>query len=204
MWGGRRGLPSTDIEPRHAHLVHPLEIPDHIHESIEAISDLHAQSEKRLTIHQRGIERLTGLVRGPLFLYLMFSFGVAWIAINSWLPRFGHHSFDPFPFNILQGMTTFTALFIASMVLTTQSRQISLAEKRGHLDLQIILLTERKITKVIALLEELRRDLPNVKNRPDAEAQAMEVRMDPRAVADALEESIEAEVRSEESGPIAK
>ena len=37
-----------------------------------------------------------------------------------------------------------------------------------QLDLQVNLLTEQKVTKLIELIEELRRDLPNVRDRIDA------------------------------------
>jgi uncharacterized membrane protein len=37
----------------------------------------------------------------------------------------------------------------------------------AHLDLQINLLTEQKVTKLIRLLEELRADMPGVRTRHD-------------------------------------
>ena len=55
------------------------------------------------------------------------------------------------------------------VVLIKQNR---LAEQRAHLDLEVTLLTEQKAAKLIDLLEELRRDLSNVKNRDDPEAVA--------------------------------
>lgn len=42
----------------------------------------------------------------------------------------------------------------------------------AHLDLKVTLLTGQKAAKLIDLLEELRRDLPNVRNRHDPEAAA--------------------------------
>jgi uncharacterized membrane protein len=52
------------------------------------------------------------------------------------------------------------------------------------------LLAEQKTAKLIALLEELRRDLPNVHNRHDPQAAAMEHATDPQAILNALEETI--------------
>jgi uncharacterized membrane protein len=49
------------------------------------------------------------------------------------------------------------------------------------------LLTEQKVTKLIHLLEELRRDLPMVENRHDSEAVALQQRTDPAQVLSALE-----------------
>jgi len=53
--------------------------------------------------------------------------------------------------------------------------------------LQVNLLTEQKVTKLIHLLEELRRDLPMVKDRHDPEAAALQQRTDTEQVLVALE-----------------
>jgi uncharacterized membrane protein len=177
-----------------------LNVPDHINESIEAISDLHVRAERRRTAHQRGIERLTNGLGRPSFLYAIVTFVGLWIGINLALPLVGRAAFDPPPFTLLQGLSTFSALLITAMVLITQNHQLKLAERRSRLDLQINLLAERKIAKLIALHEELRRDLPFVRNRHDPEAKAMQTHADPQTVADALEESIDAQVQAEESG----
>jgi uncharacterized membrane protein len=79
------------------------------------------------------------------------------------------------------------ALLTTTIVLITQTRQGRLAEQRAQLDLQVSLLSEQKTAKLIALLEELRRDLPDVTNQHDAEAAAMEQSTDPHTILDALE-----------------
>jgi len=56
---------------------------------------------------------------------------------------------------------------VATTVLTAQNRQNVENERRAHLELQVNLLAEQKVTKIIALLEELRRDLPIVRDRRD-------------------------------------
>ncbi len=56
------------------------------------------------------------------------------------------------------------------------------------LDLQVNLLTEQKVAKVIHLLEELRRDLPMVKDRHDPQAAVMQERADTAQLASALDE----------------
>jgi Protein of unknown function (DUF1003) len=52
-----------------------------------------------------------------------------------------------------------TALLTATSVLIGQRRQAKLLEQRAHLDLQINLLTEQKVTRLIHLLEESRNEL---------------------------------------------
>ncbi|HEV2363373.1 MAG TPA: hypothetical protein VGS12_04155 [Caulobacteraceae bacterium] len=48
--------------------------------------------------------------------------------------------------------------------------------------------SEQKIAKVIELLEELRRDLPSVRDRSDANAEALSKPADPDAVLEVLKE----------------
>ena len=87
----------------------------------------------------------------------------------------------------LQGATGLFDALIATTVLVAQSRLNRESEQREHLQLQVNLLAEQKATKIIALLEELRRDLPIVRNRRDPEAEAMAQAVDPKAVLSALE-----------------
>ena len=169
-------------------------VPDHVHEGIEAIAGLNSRAERHVTVHQRGIERLTGALARPVFLYAMVACVSVWIVGNLALPLVGLSAFDPPPFHYLHIVLTLGALWMATVVLITQHRQIRMAEKHSHLDLQINLLSEGKIAKVIALLEELRIDLPNVHNRSDSEARAMALRTDPNVVLAALEESIRADL----------
>ena len=96
--------------------------------------------------------------------------------------------FDPPPFSWLQGIVGLGALLTATVVLIKQNRQAKLAEQRDHLDLKVTLLTEQKVAKLIDLLEELRRDLPDVKDRHDPEAAALQQSMNPELVLAALDE----------------
>lgn len=61
------------------------------------------------------------------------------------------------------------------------------------LDLKVMLLTEQKAAKLSDLMEELRRDLPNVKNRHGPEAAALRQSMNPDLVLAALDERSEPE-----------
>ena len=64
--------------------------------------------------------------------------------------------------------------------------QTRLEQQHAHLDLQVNLLTEQKVTKLIGLMEELRRDLPMVRNRHDAQAAALEQPADTAQVLSAI------------------
>ncbi len=108
--------------------------------------------------------------------------------------------FDPFlPFNLPpfswsdQGLDA-AALVISTGVLVRQTRQENFAEQRAQLMLQLNLLSEQKIAKMIALLEELRTDMPNVMDRHDPEAEVMQEAADPLAVLEALQENLSQEL----------
>jgi uncharacterized membrane protein len=66
-----------------------------------------------------------------------------------------------------------------------------------HLNLQVNLLIERKVTKLVDLVEELRRDMPQVENRHDPQAEAMKEPVNPHEVVKNLHQTLQ-EVASEE------
>jgi uncharacterized membrane protein len=84
---------------------------------------------------------------------------------------------------------TLVSLITTTIVLITQNRQAKLERQRAHLDLQVNLLTEQKVTKVIHLIEELRRDLPMVKDRHDPQAEILQQKADTVQVVSALNDT---------------
>ncbi|MDP9035244.1 MAG: DUF1003 domain-containing protein [Myxococcota bacterium] len=166
---------------------------EHVAQNLETVLALRAKEDERVGRHQRLIERLTQSLGRPRTLYLILTVTGVWVIFNTAGQAFQWPNPDPPPFYWLQGLVGLSALLMTSMVLTTQNRQGRHAEQRAHLDLQVNLLAEQKVTKLISLMEELRRDLPNVQNRRDVTAEAMEHAVDPQAVMSALEETFDAD-----------
>ena len=164
---------------------------DLISQNVQAIADLQTHAERGVSRYQRSIEAVTRFLGRPLFFYLILTVVFLWIGENLLAQRLHWIEWDPPPFYWLQGSVGLGALLMTTVVLITQNRQGQIAESRAHLDLQVNLLAEQKITKLIALVEELRRDMPNVQNRHDPEAEAMTEAADPHAVLSALEETLE-------------
>lgn len=98
---------------------------------------------------------------------------------------------DAPPFNWLQGGAGVLALYITVLILTTRRRENELSELREQLNLELVITNEQKTAKVIQLLEELRRDMPQVKNRVDAEAVAMAQPANPEVMLEAIKETQE-------------
>ena len=124
----------------------------------------------------------------PSYLASVLSFVAIWLLANAFSDRFGFAPLDPPPFFWLQGVVSLVAMLTATVVLITQNREAKLEAQRLHLELQVNLLTEQKTTKIIRLLEELRHDLPMVKDRHDPEAAALQKPMDADGVLAALEQ----------------
>ncbi len=164
---------------------------DLISQNIETIADLYAHAQRGLSPHQKIIERVTAFLGRPLFLYVILLFVALWTGINLALADAGLHSFDPPPFYWLQGIIALSALLMTNVVLITQNRQKKLTEQRRHLDLQINLLAEQKITKLIMMVEELRRDLPATHNARDPEVEAMMESVNPHEVLATLDHALE-------------
>ena len=167
------------------------ELTDILDQDIETIVALRMTAERKVSRQQRFIEKVIGNLGRPQFLYIIVLFVLLWIGTNTLALPLHFPWNDPAPFFWLQGIIAFGSIFMTTGVLITQNRQGKLAEQRRHLDLQINLLTERKVSKLIEMVEDLRRDLPSVKNRVDAEIEAMKEPIDPHTALTALNETLQ-------------
>ena len=86
-------------------------------------------------------------------------------------------------------MITTGTLFIAVLILTTQRREDQLANHRLQLILELTILNDQRSSKIIELLEEIRRDNPEIFDRVDDTAAAMSVPSDTLAVLEAIKDS---------------
>ncbi|ADV66441.1 DUF1003 domain-containing protein [Deinococcus maricopensis] len=140
------------------------------------------QAELNLTALHRPIERFSRLVSRPAFIVGALGLAALWISVNLVMKAEGRAPWDEPPFYWLQGVLALLSLLITMTVLIGQSRQGELAEQRAQLQLQVVLLTEQRTAKLIALLEELRHDLPNVADRVDEEAEVLQHATNPEMI----------------------
>jgi uncharacterized membrane protein len=166
----------------------PAALSDHISQNIEGVVALQRREWDATSASQRRFERVSRVFARPAYLIGILLFSLAWIAFNLGCTRLGIAPFDQPPFQWLELLASFVALVTTTVVLIAQNRQARFEQQRAHLDLQVNLLTEQKVTKVIHLLEELRRDLPMVKDRHDPQANEMQKRADTAQLASALDE----------------
>src|ERR1700737_3010797 len=165
----------------------PGSLSDRIDQNIETMVALQRREREMTSASQRLVERVSRFIGRPAYLLGLLVFVAGWVAMNVGTP-FGIASFDPPPFVMLSGILTFSALVTTTIVLIAQNRQTKREQQHRHLDLQVSLLTEQKVTKLIHLVEELRRDLPMVKNRHDPQATVLQEAADTAAVISAMDE----------------
>jgi uncharacterized membrane protein len=160
----------------------------HVNENIESIATFTQREERKIGRSERQLAHLSGLIGRPAYLIGMLLLVGAWVLGNAIAAHFSLPAPDPPPFERLQLLLGIAALATTTIVLITQQRQAQIESQRAHLDLQVNLLTEQKVTTLIRLIEELRRDLPMVRDRDDPEANALQVRTDTSQVLSAIAE----------------
>jgi len=165
---------------------HPT-LPSSVSENIGTIAEFYARNEEHVTATQRVVEKVALFLGSPGYVALNIVFIVCWIAGNLLAPDFDLEQIDEPPFFWLQGVIGLNAFVISTTVLIRQNRMSRLADHHAHLDLQVNLLTEEKTSKIIELIEQLRRDLPGVRSEVDNDAQELARPADPRAVLEAIE-----------------
>jgi uncharacterized membrane protein len=166
-------------------------VPAHVEDTVQAVARFHSAHEAEASRLQRAIERLTRRAASPAFAASLTLLVASWIAFNLGLMAIGRQPVDEPPFFWLQGAVALTALYMTVFILTTQRREDKLAGLRDQLTLELSILAEQKSAKIIGLLEELRRDAPNISDRADEDADALSKPADPNAVLDALKDTQE-------------
>ncbi|WP_310490058.1 DUF1003 domain-containing protein [Chamaesiphon sp. VAR_69_metabat_338] len=160
-------------------------VPEQVIKNIEAITSHQERYQAQATTAQRLLAKLVSIFGTPEFLYFQVIFFIIWEICGHLVDL---HILPPtFPqLDLREQWLDLASLFISTGVLVYENRQEKVSEDRSHLMLQLNLITEQKIAKLIALVEELRTDLPNVKNRDDEEAELMKQATDPQAILEVI------------------
>src|SRR5438045_7425542 len=122
-----------------------------VERNIQSLIARRRREERKQTRQQRLAEAITRFTGSMTFVYVhLLVFGL-WIFTSSgWAPW---ANFDP----TFVGLATFAsveAIFLSTFVLITQNRMTRRADKRADLDLQISLLAEHEVTRLVTTGEE--------------------------------------------------
>jgi uncharacterized membrane protein len=156
----------------------------HVADSVESAAAFQMEHYQSASPLQQAMDWLTERLGRPLIVMILFLVlaGWAWVAAL----RSTRGVADPW-FGWLELAATISDLMVAMLILVTQRREDQLAHRRAQLTLELALIADKKSSKIIALLEELRRDHPNVANRVDAETEEMATPADPKVVLDEID-----------------
>jgi uncharacterized membrane protein len=152
--------------------------------NIRALQLRREQEEKEATAEERVAEAITRFTGSMRFVYLHLAFFGFWLVANlGWVP--GVAAWDP-SFVVLAMIASVEAIFLSTFVLISQNRMAAAADKRADLDLQISLLVEHEVTRLVTLVSGIA-DRMGVTTEADADLEEITRDVAPEAVLDELE-----------------
>jgi uncharacterized membrane protein len=169
-------------------LTHPTPTPPGLSSVLERnitrMQERRALEERQATLSERISDAITRFAGSMTFVLIHAVAYGTWIAINVGIIP-GLRPFDP-SFVMLAMEASVEAIFLSTFVLISQNRMMGAASKQSDLDLQINLLAEHELTRLVAMVEAMAKkfdvDIP-------AEDELAEIKQDvsPEAVLDGLD-----------------
>jgi uncharacterized membrane protein len=158
--------------------------------NIEALRRRRAEEEDRAALDEKLARTVTRFAGSMHFVYVHAALYGAWIVANlGWIP--GIRAWDP-SFVVLAMIASVEAIFLSTFILITQNRMAAAADRRAELDLQVSLLAEAEITKLVELVSMIAERM-HVSAAEQQEIEEMKKRVAPEAVLDAIEKTEEEE-----------
>lgn len=118
--------------------------------NIETVANL----ERRFLRDRRWLDYIADAIAGfsgsIYFVLIHVVWLTLWFLINTG-HFFGLPKFDPYPFILLAMVVSVEAVLLSTFVLMKQNRMSQRVDQRDHLNLQIDLLAEEEITKILQL-----------------------------------------------------
>ena len=151
--------------------------------NIQALLERRRAEEGQRTPQQRVADAITRFTGSLLFVYIHLALFGAWIVAN--LPGVPLPKFDP-SYVILAMWASVEAIFLSTFVLISQNRMATRAEQRADLSLQISLLAEHEVTRLITLVKAMA-EQQGVEAARHEELPELERDVAPEKVLDAME-----------------
>ncbi|HEX2220821.1 MAG TPA: DUF1003 domain-containing protein [Gemmatimonadales bacterium] len=152
--------------------------------NIRALVEREREQERARSLQNRIADAITQFAGSMRFVYLHLLLYGAWIVIN--LGLLPIRPFDP-TFVVLAMVASVEAIFISTFVLISQNRMAALADRRADLDLQISLLAEHEVSRVIALVTSIAERL-GIEEARDPELEELARDVEPAQVMDRISE----------------
>ena len=135
-------------------------------QNINSIVALEEEALQKRTTADRLSDLIANFVGSIPFVVMHLAWFGVWVILNIGVLG-GHLRFDPYPFALLCMLVSLEGVLLSTFVLIKQNRMSQRADQRAHLDLQVNLLSEKEITKLLQLqqlvcerlgIQEVRKD----------------------------------------------
>jgi uncharacterized membrane protein len=151
--------------------------------NISALVHRRREAEEARRARDRLADRITAFSGSMRFVLLHVVLVGLWIIVNvGWTPL---ERFDP-TFVVLATVASVEAIFLSTFVLISQNRMQELADERADLDLQVSLLTEHEVTRLITLVKAVA-DRMGVEEATDPELAELQRDVAPERVLEEIE-----------------
>jgi uncharacterized membrane protein len=120
-----------------------------VEDTVVEVSELELQERAKQSRAERAASIVTDWTGTVPFAALNAVWFVVWIALN--LPG-SPLEFDPFPFSFLTMVVSLEAIFLAIFVLISENAAARASDRRARLDMQVNVIAEREITKVVEMV----------------------------------------------------
>jgi uncharacterized membrane protein len=152
---------------------------------MQRMRERRAQEEANASLSQRVSDAITKFAGSMTFVLIHAVAYGTWILVNIGLVP-GITPFDP-TFVMLAMEASVEAIFLSTFVLISQNRMMTSAARQADLDLQINLLAEHELTRLVALVDAVATKL-GVEVLAADELEEIKSDVSPEAVLDGLDQ----------------
>ncbi|CAA9502400.1 MAG: protein of unknown function DUF1003 [uncultured Sphingomonas sp.] len=153
--------------------------------NIEALAERRRQEAADASLQDRLADAISQFAGSITFVGIHAVLVIAWVLVNVRLTPF--EPFDP-TFVILATVASVEAIFLSTFILISQNRAAAAADRRADLDLQISLLSEHEVTRLIELVARIA-DKLGIEEARNPELEELKRNVAPEAVLERIEES---------------
>jgi uncharacterized membrane protein len=161
---------------------------NHHHVSRRIVRSFEAEALKKRSSIAKLADFLTSYFGTFSFLLINAVIYILWILGNSGkIP--GFPMIDPYPYSFMNSFVSIEAIILSVIVLMSQNRENQRDVLRQELGLQVELISEKEITKILSLLKEILANEKKLKGDPELEEMTQEI--DAGYIERKLEEQLE-------------
>ena len=156
-----------------------------VERNIQALLAREQVKNQQKSWQNRLADTVTGFTGSMRFVFIHLALFGGWIAWNlGWL------ALKPFDssFVVLAMVASVEAIFLSTFVLISQNRMAELTDQRANLDVQVSLLSEHEITRLIILVTEMAKKM-DIQEAHDTEIPELAQDIRPEKVLAAIEQN---------------